>query len=881
MTSEEIRERFLRFFQKKGHLIKPGSSLIPREDPTLLFTSAGMVPFKPFFLGKAKPEASRIATSQMCFRTTDIEKVGKVSRYLTFFEMLGNFSFGDYFKEEAISYAWELVTEELKLDPQKLWITVFEKDDEARKIWMEEIGIKSERIKSLPEKENFWAAGPVGPCGPDTEIFIDLGKKYGCGQKTCSPGCNCDRYLELWNLVFMQFNRDEKGKLTPLPRKNIDTGLGLERVSAVMQGVGDAFETDLFKPLMDSLRNLGKIKPARGKAKDEQSNENISLKIIADHLRAVVFLTNDGLLPSNEGRGYVLRRILRRAIRHGKNLGLNKPFLYKSGDVVIDTMKEAYPQLVKKRGDISKVILNEEERFHQTLEKGLEILNNLIEELKEKKRRKISGKEAFKLYDTYGFPFDLTREIVAEEGFRVGEKEFEDEMQAQRLRARKASGFEEKVDKIKREKWSKKERKTKFSGYEKDKCETSVLGIVEGDREVKIILQETPFYAEAGGQVGDSGVITNEKVEIEIEDTQRKGEVIEHVGRYKKGKFEDLEPGDRVVASLDLERRQAIARNHTGTHLLQSALRKVLGTHVEQRGSLVAADRLRFDFTHFQGLSEEELSRVEYIVNSLVWHNLMLKASDTTLSKARQMGALAIFGEKYQEKVRLVRIAGASLELCGGTHLKSTGEMGIFKLLNETAVSSGIRRIEGLTGEAAYDFLKSGEEEIKKIAKKLKVQPSEVGRKVTKLVETLKDLEREVSVLKKKGAVSQVETLLNQAREVQGTRIISAGIKNADLDVLRSLGDSLKEKMGSGIIVLGAPEGKKVVLITLVSENLVKEGLHAGKIINEVAKIVEGGGGGRADFAQAGGKKPSRLKEALEKAPEIAKKQLEKIKGKD
>ena len=876
MTGKEIREKFLKFFEERGHRILPSASLIPANDPSILWTAAGMVPFKPYFTGTAQPDVLRVTTCQKCLRTPDIESVGHTARHHTFFEMLGNFSFGDYFKEKAIPWAWEFTTEVLGLPADRLWITIYLDDDEAHDIWHNVVGVPEERIVRMGKDTNFWEIG-VGPCGPCSEIYIDLGEERGCGSPDCKVGCDCDRYLEIWNLVFIQFFRDEAGNYTPLKKKGIDTGMGLERVASVLQGVASNFDTDLFREIMDFTAAL------TGTRYGKDAKTDLALKVIADHCRAVTFAVADGALPSNEGRGYVLRRLLRRAVRFGRLLGMNGPFLFRVAGAIIKQMSDAYPELPAKQEHIFRVIRNEEERFGETLAQGTEILGRLMEEAREAGRTEITGRDAFRLYDTYGFPLELTREMAAEEGFTVDEDGFAAAMEEQRERARSARQETEYLSEIGVLYKSIRERcgENNFVGYDTLEARGRVLALLKDGRpveravageEVEIILDTTPCYAEAGGQVADHGRLTGPELEVEICGVHRPVEgLYVHRGKLTAGV---LKENDTVLVQVDAGRRRATARNHSATHLLHRALKEVLGAHVNQAGSLVEPDRLRFDFTHYAAVSAEELRRVERLVNGAVLANLPVTTTITTLEEARAMGAMALFDEKYGDRVRLVRMGDYSLELCGGTHVRSTAEIGLFKLLNESSVGSGLRRIEAVTGEGALAHINAREEQLEQISALVKSTPAEVVRRVEGLVGELRELEREVESLRARVARYEVQNLLDQVKDLDGARFLAARTEAPDMDSLRAMVDLLRDRLGSAVILLGSPVGERVNLVAAVTKDLLPRGLHAGKLIKEVAAVVGGGGGGRPDMAQAGGRDSSRLQEALERAYDVAAGQL-------
>ena len=876
MTASEIRKHFLQYFESKGHTIVPSSSLIPLQDPTLLFTNAGMVQFKSVFIGEEKRNYTRATSSQKCMRAggkhNDLENVGFTARHHTFFEMLGNFSFGDYFKQEAIEMSWEFLISKMNLPQDKLWISIYQDDDEAFSIWNKHIGLPNEKIVKMGEKDNFWAMGETGPCGPCSEIIIDQGEEVGCGQPTCKVGCECDRFLELWNLVFMQFDRDTQGKYSPLPKPCIDTGMGLERVAAVIQKVSSNYETDLFQPLIHHIENICHITYGSNRITD------ISIRVITDHMRAITFLINDGIIPSNEGRGYVLRRIIRRAARHGKKIRLNKPFLHHSCEVATQVMKDAYPELMDSQTYVAKVVQAEEERFSETLDSGLRILSEELERLKEQGMKQIPGELAFKLYDTYGFPLDLTADIVNEEGFTIDEVGFQSAMEAQRKRAReswKGSG-EVGTDEIFRQLLTKGKKST-FIGYEQTEATSSILVLIKGGKEVAsaaegdevlILTEHTPFYGESGGQVGDTGIIENKSLLVEVQDTLRPlPEIILHKGTIKKG---SLHLGEIVNLKVDSEKRKAIALNHTATHLLQAALRQVLGNHVKQSGSLVTPGRFRFDFTHFASVSKEELDQVEAIVNQKIREIYPVETSVIPYQQATQMGAIALFGEKYADMVRMVKIGTISMELCGGTHTHHTGSIGLFKLIGESSVAAGIRRIEALTGEGALQFIKREEKELAELSYLLKAKPDEIVAKTSKILEEQKKLQKEVERLKNRMLSRGSGTLLSQARDLKGIKVIATCVEANNPKTLRELADQIKEELKSGIIILGGKSQEKALLVVVVTKDLIPQ-FHAGKIIQEVAKGIGGSGGGRADMAQAGGKEKQKLEETLEEAYEILK----------
>ncbi len=871
MTGSEIRESFLKFFEGKGHARVSSSSLVPKDDPTLLFTNAGMVQFKNCFLGLEDRGYRRATTSQKCARAggkhNDLENVGVTARHHTFFEMLGNFSFGDYFKKEAISWAWEYLTEVLRLPKEKLWITVYENDDEALKIWHEQMNVPLERIVRMGEKSNFWMMGETGPCGPCSEILYDQGEGTGCGRPDCDVHCECDRHLEIWNLVFTQFDRDAAGNLNPLPRPNIDTGMGLERLTAVVQGVKSNYDTDLFQDIIHYTEKIS------GKKYGRDEKQDISIRVIADHSRAVTFLIGDGILPSNEGRGYVLRRILRRAARHGKLIGLHKPFLHDTAGIVIDKMKDTYPDLLEKTAYIRKVIFNEEQRFGETLDSGLRILQEEITSLKTTNVRVVPGTVVFKLYDTYGFPTDLTADIVREDGFTLDMDGFEKAMALQREKAReswKGSG-EEAISEI-YQKLSVEGVGTRFIGYEgttegnstvlailKNGVRTDIL--MEGETG-EIFLEETPFYGEIGGQVGDTGTLQGNGALFDVQDTRRPlQDLISHVGEVKKGL---IRPGDTLHLQVNDELRRDTEANHSGTHLLQAALKTVLGDHVKQSGSLVTPDRLRFDFTHFSKIEDAELARVEQLCNRFIRRNLPVNTTVMALDDAVKTGATAVFDEKYTEEVRVVKMGDVSMELCGGTHVSRTGDVGLLKIIHESAIAAGVRRIEALTGREAVRHIQKMEEELKKSASLLKANPLELAERMDRTLRYQKELEREIDALKGKLAARDSSDLLDRIREIKGVATLATVVDAPDAKTLRDFGDKLRDRVPSGIILLGSKAAGKAMLLCIVTKDLAGR-YHAGNLIKEIAPLVGGSGGGRPDMAQAGGTKPENLEAALGK----------------
>lgn len=871
MRGDEIRSRFLKFMEGKGHLILPSASLVPENDPSLLLIGAGMAPFKRYFTGQAKPPRHRIATAQKCVRTGDLENVGRTARHHTFFEMLGNFSFGDYFKAEAIPWAWEFLTVDLGLPKDKLWVSVYTDDDEAYAIWNKEVGVPAERIVRLGKDTNFWEIGP-GPCGPCSEIYIDLGPERGCGRPTCGVGCDCDRYLEIWNLVFTQFDRDLEGNYTPLPKKNIDTGMGLERIASVLQGVPSNFDTDLLLPIIRTTETIA------GVGYGEQAKTDVALKVIADHSRAVVYLIGDGVLPSNEGRGYVLRRLLRRAVRYGRLLGIEEPFLGRVAETVISIGKTGYPDLVEKAGYIKQVIQREEERFLSTLDTGLSILTNWVKGLKERGETTLAGVEAFRLYDTYGFPLDLTREILREEGIQVDEAGFQAAMEAQRERARAARQEADGMGVLDGKSGRLAGVVTEFTGYTHLADEGRILALrvngewgdyAEEGAEVDVVLDRTPFYAESGGQVGDQGCLEGSDGRVQVQNTERlaSGAIIHH-GVVVSG---IIRVNEMVTARVDEERRWATARHHTATHLIHRALRQVLGEHVHQSGSLVAPERLRFDFSHFAPLTDEQLLEVEKIVNTKILDDISLEIFVTERAKAEAMGAMALFGEKYGDEVRVVKIGEFSLELCGGTHVERTGQIGLCRILGESSVGAGVRRIEAVAGLSA---LKRWQEEasiVRQAAALAGGTVDELPERIVSLQAQLKEKEKELSRLNRTLLELKTQELLQRTQKVNGITVLAAEVTAGSMEDLRFMVDALKPKLPSGVVILGSRDAGKVSFLSYVTKDLVAKGLSASEIVRAAAQVAGGGGGGRPEMAQAGGREPGKLPAALQRAVEVIK----------
>lgn len=865
-TSNDIRQSFLEFFKSKDHEIISSSSLVPSNDPTLLFTNAGMVQFKDVFLGRESLPYKRAASSQRCVRAggkhNDLENVGYTARHHTFFEMLGNFSFGDYFKKEAISYAWVYLTDVLKIPESKLWVTVFEDDDDAANIWLKEIGISSKQFSRCGEKDNFWSVGDTGPCGPCSEIFYDHGKEIPGGPPG-SKDAELDRYVEIWNLVFTQYNRNSDGSLTPIPHPSVDTGMGLERITAVMQGVHNNFEIELFKKIISKIHSFCNTKQI----------DIVSSRVVADHIRSCSFLLADGVIPSNEGRGYVLRRIIRRAIRHGNKLGLKEPFFYKLVEVLENQMGQAYPELSKSKTNIESVLLNEEERFAETLDQGLKILDDIIAKIK---GDEIQGEDVFRLYDTYGFPVDLTADIAREKNLKVDMKGFNKAMAGQRQRARAASKFDADVAVN-----TDTNLVSAFTGYERFEQKTSIIGLYQDGRNVKslnegdiggVILLETPFYAQSGGQVGDRGELFAGDVFFEVEDTKKQGQSHIHLGVLRTG---TLKVGDVVRAVVDQKRRHDIARNHSATHLLHAALRKILGAHVLQKGSLVESNRLRFDFSHNDALDTNQIKEIQRLVNTKILDNDETQVQVMPLEKAKSSGAISLFGEKYEDVVRVLNIGGEfSCELCGGTHVERTGDIGAFKITSESGIASGVRRIEATTGIGALDWIESTEDKLQRIAKLLKSDTETVDSKLTAQLEKNRKLEKELLDLKSKLTSSAGSDLIQNAEVIDGISIIARSLDNTDPKNLRDVVDQLKNKLGTAVLVLATVNDSKVSLVAGVTNDTTSR-IKAGELANFVAEQVGGKGGGRPDMAQAGGDNPKELESALAKVPQWVRDQLE------
>ena len=877
MGLNEIRSKFLKFFESKDHYLKESASLVPQNDKSLLLINSGMAPLKNYFAGVEVPPSVRMTTCQKCIRTGDIENVGKTARHGTFFEMLGNFSFGDYFKEQSISWGWEFVTQHLNIPEEKVWVTVYEEDDEAFGIWENQIKIPKERIVRLGKDDNFWEIG-IGPCGPCSELYFDRGEEYGCDNPDCKPGCDCDRYLEFWNHVFTQFNRDEEGNYGQLEHKNIDTGMGLERMACIMQGVDTIFDVDTIKHILNTVEKMANVEYGKGGKTD------VSIRIITDHIRAVSFLVADGVLPSNEGRGYVLRRLLRRAARHGKLLGIKENFLYKLVDEVIKVSGEAYPELVEKESYIKKVIRIEEEKFNETIEQGMEILASYIADLKKNGETTLSGENAFKLYDTYGFPIDLTQEILEEEHLSIDEEAFNEEMNKQRERARSARGNMD-GESWKEDPLSKLDSSvaSTFEGYFELENSGIIKAIVKdnelvdsavaGDK-VIIVLDKTTFYPEGGGQAGDAGLLVNknEDIVVEVIDTKKgANNTIKHIGIVKSGM---INTGEKLSTIVDKEIRMASARNHSATHLLHKALKEVLGEHVNQAGSLVTSERLRFDVTHFEAITKEELKVIEEKVNDVILESLNITCENMSINDAKNKGAMALFGEKYGDEVRVVSMGDYSIELCGGTHLTNTSQIGMFKILSEGGVAAGVRRIEAITGRAVYNYLKEKEEVISNVCSNLKTKEDSLSQKVTSLIEENKSLSKELHDMKTKMSLQAVDSVLDSKLDVNGVNLVTTKFEGMDMNTLKEVADNLRDKLVSGVVVLANTTDDKLNLVATATKDAVDKGVHCGNIVKSIAQIAGGKGGGRPNMAQAGAPDVSKVDEALNHASEVLKSQV-------
>ena len=873
----ELRRMFLDFMESKGHLKMKSFSLVPHNDNSLLIINSGMAPLKPYFTGQEIPPRRRVTTCQKCIRTGDIENIGKTARHGTFFEMLGNFSFGDYFKKEAIAWSWEFLTQVVGLDPDRLYPSVYEDDDEAFELWNKQQGIPAERIFRFGKEDNFWEHGS-GPCGPCSEIYYDRGEKYGCGKQGCTVGCDCDRYMEVWNNVFSQFNNDGHGHYTDLIQKNIDTGMGLERLAVAVQDVDSIFDVDTLRALTD---HVGEVAHA---VYHEDEKKDVSIRIITDHIRSVTFMISDGIMPSNEGRGYVLRRLLRRAARHGRILGIDGLFLSELAKVVIATSKDGYPELEEKKEMILKVISEEENKFNKTIDQGLTILEDFEAAMKEEGKTTLDGADAFKLYDTYGFPLDLTKEILEEKGFDVDEEGFKENMEAQRQAARKArkttnymgadvtvyQSIDPSVT-------------SKFVGYDKLVSDSKILVLTTEDEIVEaltdgqngtIITEETPFYGTMGGQQGDIGVIETESGSFTVKDTiHLQGGKIGHVGTMTKGM---LTQGETVTLKVDEKNRQLTSKNHSATHVLQKALRMVLGSHVEQAGSYVSKDRLRFDFTHFQAMTKEELAKVEEIVNDQIAAALPVVTKETTIDEAKKMGAMALFGEKYGSTVRVVCMGDFSLELCGGTHVSNTAAINCFKIISESGIAAGVRRIEALTSEGLIHYYEKLSADLAEASAAAKTTPDKLTERIETMQGEIKALQSENEKLKNQMAKDAVGNVMDQVVEINGVKLLAVALKDTGMNELRNLGDQFKEKLGNGVVVIASAADGKVNLMATATDEAIKAGAHAGNLIKGIAALVGGGGGGRPNMAQAGGKNPDGIQAALKKAAEVLKDQLNK-----
>ena len=871
----ELRKMFLEFFESKGHLAKSSYSLVPHNDNSLLLINSGMAPLKPYFTGQEIPPRTRMCTCQKCIRTGDIENIGKTARHGTFFEMLGNFSFGDYFKNEAITWTWEFLTEVIGLDPERLYPSVYLEDDEAYEIWNKKIGVPAERIVRFGKEDNFWEHGS-GPCGPCSEVYYDRGEKYGCGSPDCKVGCECDRFIEVWNNVFTQFDSDGHGNYTELAQKNIDTGMGLERLAVVVQDVDSLFTVDTNKALLDRVCALA------GKEYQVDHETDISIRIVTDHIKSCTFMISDGIMPSNEGRGYVLRRLLRRAARHGRKLGIEGKFLANLSDTVIALSKDGYPELEEKKVMIFKVLTEEEDKFNKTIDQGLAILADMEEAMKAEGTTKLSGADAFKLYDTYGFPLDLTKEILEEKNFEVDEEGFASCMKEQKEKARKARkttnymGADvtvyQSIDAA---------ITTEFVGYDNLVFDSEITVLTTEDEIVQaltdgqtgtILVKETPFYATMGGQQGDIGVIITESAEFVVEDTIKlQGGKVGHVGKVVKGMFQN---GETVTLKVNDQNRALTARNHSATHLLHKALRLVLGEHVEQAGSLVTRDRLRFDFTHFSAMTAEEIKKVEELVNNEIKAGLEIVTAEMSLEDAKKTGAMALFGEKYGESVRVVKMGDFSTELCGGTHASNTNTIGSFKILSEAGIAAGVRRIEALTSDGLIAHYEQVEIEFHAAAQAAKANPADLTAKIVAMMEEIKALHSENEKLKSKMAKEAMGDVMDQVKEVKGVKVLAVQADGVDMNGLRNLGDQLKEKLGEGVIVIASVLDGKVNLMATATDGAMKQGAHAGNLIKGIAALVGGGGGGRPNMAQAGGKNPEGVAAALEKVLEVVEGQI-------
>jgi len=871
--AKDLRRSFIDFFKENGHRIVPSSSLLPKDDPTLLFTTAGMVQFKPMFAGTVDLEYTRAASIQKCLRTSDLEQVGRTKRHLTLFEMLGNFSFGDYFKTEAIEFAWDYSTNIIKFPKDKLWATIYQDDNEAYEIWSKRIGIPEKRIVRLGKKDNFWGpAGETGACGPCSELYYDRGEEFGCGSADCKPGCDCDRYLEYWNLVFNQFNQDEKGALNPLPRTGIDTGMGLERLTTLVQGVDSVFETDELKSLIEFV--------SRESGKKYEGSNTLPIKVIVEHARTLTFAMSDGIYPSNDGRGYVLRRILRRALRYSRSLGLKEPFVYKVVDPIVNIMGEFYPEIIGSASNVKSVIESEERRFLETIENGMDRLDEVVKSVKKSGEKTISGNDAFVLYDTFGFPLEMTTEMAIEQGLGVDTEGFNTEMAKQRERGKQSwKGNDMALDSVFDEIISTCGN-SEFLGYESESAEGKILSlyketaksesITKGDKAL-IILDRTPFYGESGGQAGDKGRIICGDAVFTVEDTKKHNKTIIHTGTVTSGTFK---VGDIVEAGIDVVNRNLIRANHTATHLLQAALRKTLGNHVKQAGSVVDPEKLRFDFSHFNSLTDNEILHIENMVNEEIWKNVDVTTTIMNINDAVKTGAMAVFDEKYEETVRVLEVPGFSMELCGGTHVTNTGKIGLFKILKESSPGAGIRRIEAVTLKGLLERFNEQNRIVSELTGAVNIPESGLVKKVDEIVARSKSLEKEIDKIKKSSLTSDLQGIIDSGKDINGVKIISKVFKEMDVDTLRSLSDSIRERVQNVVVCFGSDIGGKAMLLYAATNKAVEKGIDCGKLVKETVGIVGGGGGGRKDMAQAGGRDAANLERAVEEAVKLAEKMI-------
>ena len=871
----ELRKMFLNFFESKEHLVMKSFSLVPNNDKSLLLINSGMAPLKPYITGQEIPPRKRVTTCQKCIRTGDIENVGKTARHGTFFEMLGNFSFGDYFKREAIHWSWEFLTEVVGLDPDRLYPSVYVDDQEAFDIWNKEMGIAPERIFKFGKEDNFWEHGS-GPCGPCSEIYYDRGEKYGCGSPDCTVGCECDRYMEIWNNVFTQFDNDGNGNYEELEQKNIDTGMGLERLASVVQDVDSIFDVDTIKALRDKVCEFAGVEYKADADKD------VSIRLITDHIRSATFMISDGIMPTNEGRGYVLRRLIRRAARHGRLLGIDGKFLAKLSATVIEGSKDGYPELEEKKEFIFKVLTQEEDKFNKTIDQGLSILASMQDEMKANGKTVLSGEDAFKLYDTYGFPLDLTKEILEEAGYTIDEEGFKASMEEQRVKARNArevtnymgadATVYDEIDAAVTSEFVGYDRLTHISNITVLTTESEIVEAISEGQKGTIFVDETPFYATMGGQEGDTGIICTEDAEFTVTNTIKLlGGKIGHVGNVTKGMFK---VGDSVTLEVAEKERANTCKNHSATHLLQKALKTVLGSHVEQKGSLVTPDRLRFDFAHFSAMTPEELEKVENIVNTEIAKNVPVVTEVMNIEQAKATGAMALFGEKYEEDVRVVSMGDFSKELCGGTHVSNTGNITTFKIVSEAGVAAGVRRIEALTGDGVFRYYKEVEKELAEAAKAAKSTPANLKEKIEHMQAEMKALQSEIESLKSKAAKDALGDVMNQVQEVNGVKLLATAVEDVDMNGLRELGDQLKEKVGDGVVVIASSANGKVNLIAMATDAAMAKGAHAGNLIKGIAALVGGGGGGRPNMAQAGGKNPAGIPDAIAKVAEVLAEQI-------